>query len=103
IQYDITLAAHDSHFDWIGGLKVEQWRRSSALGSTSSNCTISIAVPDRCARWNGDQMWPSRWHLSTGDRRAHRQGRVGRQRGPATAVVTCPPPRGISSLLRMTA
>jgi tRNA(fMet)-specific endonuclease VapC len=25
IQYDITLAAHDSHFDWIDGLKVEQW------------------------------------------------------------------------------
>jgi tRNA(fMet)-specific endonuclease VapC len=25
IQYDITLAARDGHFDWIDGLKVEQW------------------------------------------------------------------------------
>lgn len=25
IQYDIILAARDSHFDWIDGLKVEQW------------------------------------------------------------------------------
>lgn len=25
IQYDVTLAAHDAHFDWIGGLRVEQW------------------------------------------------------------------------------
>lgn len=25
IQYDIALAARDGHFDWIDGLKVEQW------------------------------------------------------------------------------
>lgn len=25
IQYDITLAARDAHFDWITGLHVEQW------------------------------------------------------------------------------
>lgn len=25
IQYDLTLAARDSHFDWIDGLKIEQW------------------------------------------------------------------------------
>jgi tRNA(fMet)-specific endonuclease VapC len=25
IQYNITLAAHDAHFDWITGLLVEQW------------------------------------------------------------------------------
>ena len=25
IQYDVTLAAHDAHFDWIGGLRVEKW------------------------------------------------------------------------------
>ena len=25
IQYDITLAARDSHFDWIEELRVEQW------------------------------------------------------------------------------
>ena len=25
IQYDITLAARDDHFNWIDGLKVEQW------------------------------------------------------------------------------
>jgi tRNA(fMet)-specific endonuclease VapC len=25
IQYDIVLAARDGHFDWIDGLKIEQW------------------------------------------------------------------------------
>ena len=25
IQYNVTLAAHDAHFDWISGLRVEQW------------------------------------------------------------------------------
>lgn len=25
IQYGLTLAAHDAHFDWIDGLSVEQW------------------------------------------------------------------------------
>ena len=25
IQYDITLAARDGHFNWIDGLKIEQW------------------------------------------------------------------------------
>ena len=25
IQYDVTLAARDAHFDWITGLRVEQW------------------------------------------------------------------------------
>lgn len=25
IQYDITLAARADHFNWIDGLKVEQW------------------------------------------------------------------------------
>lgn len=25
IQYSLTLAARDAHFDWIGGLSVEQW------------------------------------------------------------------------------
>jgi len=25
IQYDIMLAARDGHFDWIDGLKIEQW------------------------------------------------------------------------------
>ena len=25
IQYGLTLAAHDAHFDWIDGLAVEQW------------------------------------------------------------------------------
>lgn len=25
IQYDVTLAARDAHFDWIKGLHVEQW------------------------------------------------------------------------------
>ena len=25
MQYDITLAARDSHFDWIDELRVEQW------------------------------------------------------------------------------
>lgn len=25
IQYDITLAARDTHFDWIDELRVEQW------------------------------------------------------------------------------
>ena len=25
IQYDVTLAARDAHFNWISGLRVEQW------------------------------------------------------------------------------
>lgn len=25
IQYDVTLAARDAHFNWIAGLSVEQW------------------------------------------------------------------------------
>lgn len=25
IQYSVTLAARDAHFNWIGGLRVEQW------------------------------------------------------------------------------
>jgi tRNA(fMet)-specific endonuclease VapC len=25
IQYDVTLAARDAHFNWIAGLRVEQW------------------------------------------------------------------------------
>jgi tRNA(fMet)-specific endonuclease VapC len=25
IQYGLTLAARDIHFDWIDGLNVEQW------------------------------------------------------------------------------
>lgn len=25
IQYDLTLAARDAHFNWIAGLRVEQW------------------------------------------------------------------------------
>ena len=25
IQYNVTLAAHDAHFDWISGLRIEQW------------------------------------------------------------------------------
>lgn len=25
IQYDVTLAARDAHFNWIDGLRVEQW------------------------------------------------------------------------------
>jgi len=25
IQYNVTLAARDAHFDWIDGLRVEQW------------------------------------------------------------------------------
>jgi predicted nucleic acid-binding protein len=25
IQYGLTLAARDIHFDWIAGLNVEQW------------------------------------------------------------------------------
>ncbi len=25
IQYDVTLAARDTHFNWIDGLRVEQW------------------------------------------------------------------------------
>lgn len=25
MQYDVTLAARDTHFDWITGLRVEQW------------------------------------------------------------------------------
>lgn len=25
IQYDVMLAARDTHFDWITGLRVEQW------------------------------------------------------------------------------
>lgn len=25
IQYDVVLAARDTHFDWIAGLRVEQW------------------------------------------------------------------------------
>ncbi|GAC1453024.1 MAG: hypothetical protein PVSMB4_13700 [Ktedonobacterales bacterium] len=25
LQYDVTLAARDAHFDWITGLRVEQW------------------------------------------------------------------------------
>jgi len=25
IQYDVTLAARDAHFNWITGLRVEQW------------------------------------------------------------------------------
>ena len=25
IQYNVTLAARDAHFDWIAGLRVEQW------------------------------------------------------------------------------
>ena len=25
IQYDLTLAARDAHFNWIDGLRVEQW------------------------------------------------------------------------------
>lgn len=25
IQYDVTLAARDAHFNWIVGLRVEQW------------------------------------------------------------------------------
>ena len=25
IQYNVTLAAHDAPFDWISGLRVEQW------------------------------------------------------------------------------
>jgi tRNA(fMet)-specific endonuclease VapC len=25
IQYDITLAARDAHFDWIDELRIEQW------------------------------------------------------------------------------
>lgn len=25
IQYDVTLAARDAHFNWIDGLRIEQW------------------------------------------------------------------------------
>ncbi|HKT38080.1 MAG TPA: hypothetical protein VJR48_06875, partial [Ktedonobacterales bacterium] len=25
MQYDVTLAARDAHFDWVTGLRVEQW------------------------------------------------------------------------------
>jgi tRNA(fMet)-specific endonuclease VapC len=25
IQYDVTLAARDAHFNWIDGLRAEQW------------------------------------------------------------------------------
>lgn len=25
LQYDVTLAARDAHFNWISGLRVEQW------------------------------------------------------------------------------
>ena len=25
IQYNVTLAARDAHFDWISGLRIEQW------------------------------------------------------------------------------
>jgi tRNA(fMet)-specific endonuclease VapC len=25
MQYDVTLVARDAHFDWITGLRVEQW------------------------------------------------------------------------------
>jgi tRNA(fMet)-specific endonuclease VapC len=40
LQYDVTLTAREAHFDWIDGLRVEQWRAQNDWADAQSDLPI---------------------------------------------------------------